>query len=66
MSEQRHQHHDFYRCELRALQFASKDNDEFLNTVAGMVARLTQERDDFKHDLGMAEHRIRVLENGGE
>lgn len=57
--------YSFERTELRVLQSKCEgDNEKFLNLVADIVGKLTQERDQLKYDLGMAKDRIIKLENG--
>lgn len=57
--------YSFERTELRTLQnMCEGDNEKFINMLADIVGNLTKERDELKSRLGMAEHRIRELENG--
>ena len=57
--------YSFERTELRVLQNKCEgDNEKFLNLVADIVEKLTQERDQLKYDLWMAKNRIIKLENG--
>ncbi len=57
--------YSFERTELRTLQnMCDGDNEKFINMLADIVGNLTKERDELKSLLGMAEHRIRELENG--
>lgn len=57
--------HTFERSELRCLQnMCGGDNENFLNYVADMVGKMTKARDQAQHDLAMAEHDIRLWENG--
>jgi hypothetical protein len=51
----------FYRSELRVLRHG-RDDEQFLTAVAERLARLTAERDLARLDLGLAEHKIRQLE----
>lgn len=53
----------FYRTELRVMQDTYTDNTEFLTVVANLIGKLTDERDEAKHTQGMAEHRVRQLED---
>lgn len=59
--------YSFERTELRTLQnMCDGDNEKFLNMLADIVGNLTKERDALHRSLGMAEHRVRELENGVE
>jgi hypothetical protein len=54
----------FERSELRTLQNTCKgDNEKFLNLLADMVGQKSEQIEQLKHDLGMAEHKIRKLDN---
>ncbi len=56
--------YSFERTELRVLQMQTEgDNEKFLNQLADIIGKLTQERDQLKYDLGIAKDRILKLEN---
>ena len=51
----------FYRWNLRVIKGQSASDEEFLTKVAGMIHRLSDERDRLKYDLEMAEDKLRRL-----
>ena len=53
----------FYRTELRVIQNLSKDNEEFLSTVANLIARLTNERDSWMDQYNNAQRKLNELES---
>lgn len=55
--------YSFERSELRTLQnMCEGDNEKFLNFLADMVGSQDEKIEELKRKLGMAEHRVRVLE----
>lgn len=56
--------HSFERSELRVLQNTYPDNEDFLNVLADMVAKLTKDRDEAKTAKGQAEHALRCILQG--
>ena len=54
----------FYRTELRVMQNTAENNEVFLTQVATLLTRLDQQLEEEKHRADMAEHQLRVLENG--
>ena len=54
----------FERTELRTLQnTCNGDNEKFLNLLADLVGTKSEKIEQLTHDLGMAEHKIRKLDN---
>ena len=55
--------YSFERTELRVLQNTCEgDNEKFLNLLADIVGEQAEKIEELKNKLGMAEHRVRVLE----
>lgn len=48
----------FYRSELRVLQKTCKDNEEFLNRVADILARKDAEVDGWRDQYGRAQQKL--------
>lgn len=55
--------YSFIRTELRVLQNTCEgDNEKFLNLLADMIGSRDEKIETLNDDLGMVEHRVRVLE----
>jgi hypothetical protein len=55
--------YSFERTELRTLQNTCEgDNEKFLNLLADIVGGQDEKIEELRRKLGMAEHRVRVLE----
>lgn len=52
----------FERSELRALQnMCAGDNEEFLNQLANMIGKLTEERNQYKMEATLAHNELQIL-----
>ncbi|HET8687238.1 MAG TPA: hypothetical protein VFM18_11340 [Methanosarcina sp.] len=54
----------FYLTELRILQSTSKSNEDFLIKVSYLIGRLNEKLEKEKYRAEMAEHQVRLWENG--